>query len=143
MGNEVRQIRVIIADDHLAVRKAIRKLLNQKQDILIVGESGNGKDTLRIVNELAPDVLLLDIDMPELDGVEVARRLRKQRSPVQILVVSGYSDQSYIRLVMNEGVSGYLVKDEAPAKLAEAIRQAARGNFQASTFNSTFSRVPA
>lgn len=143
MGNEVRQIRVIIADDHLAVRKAIRKLLNQKQDILIVGESGNGKDTLRIVNELAPDVLLLDIDMPELDGVEVARRLRKQRSPVQILVVSGYSDQSYIRLVMNEGVSGYLVKDEAPAKLAEAIRQAARGNYQASTFNSTFSRVPA
>lgn len=120
-------IRVVIADDHLAIRTGIRRLLSQKPDISVVGEAKNGKETLALTDELRPDVLLLDIDMPDIDGVEVTRRLRKKNNPVSILVVSSYTDDSYIGLIMDEDISGYLIKDDAPAKIAEEIRHAARG----------------
>jgi DNA-binding NarL/FixJ family response regulator len=71
--------------------------------------------------------LLLDIEMPVMDGIEVARRLRRAKSPVQILILSGYADEEYIRMVMDQGVSGYLIKDDPPSKIAEAIRQVANG----------------
>ena len=119
-------IRVIIADDHIAIRNGIRRLLSQKPDITIVGEAKNGVETLELTEKLNPDVLLLDIDMPDMNGVEVARRLRKKNIPVSILVVSSYTDESYVRMVLAEGVHGYLIKDDAPARIAEEIRQAAR-----------------
>ncbi len=115
-------IRVIIADDHLAIRAGIRRLLSQKPDISVVGEAKNGVETLALTDELRPDVLLLDIDMPDIDGVEVTRRLRKKNLPVRILIVSSYADESYIRMILEEGVSGYLIKDDAPAKIVDEIR---------------------
>jgi DNA-binding NarL/FixJ family response regulator len=119
-------IRVIIADDHLAIRTGIRRMLSQKPDISVVGEAKNGQETLTLTDELRPDVLLLDIDMPDMNGVEVTRRLRKKNNPVSILIVSSYADASYIRMIMDEGVTGYLIKDDAPAKIVDEIRQAAR-----------------
>lgn len=120
-----KKVRLIIAEDHPAVRQGIRRLLNRRGDIEIVGESANGYDALRQINETHPDVLLLDLDMPGLDGIEVIRRVQQMKNPVRILVLSGYGDEELIHLVLEQGVSGYLVKDEDPRKIGEKINQIA------------------
>jgi DNA-binding NarL/FixJ family response regulator len=126
MGS-IEGIRVLIADDHPAVRVSLHRLLDRQVDIKVVGEASNGEEALRMSEEVSPQVLLLDIEMPVMDGIEVARRLRRAKSPVQILILSGYADEEYIRMVMDQGVSGYLIKDDPPSKIAEAIRQVANG----------------
>jgi DNA-binding NarL/FixJ family response regulator len=120
-------IRVLIADDHPAVRVSLHRLLDRQEDIQVVGEAANGEEALRMAEEVLPQVLLLDIEMPVMDGIEVARRLCCARSPVRILILSGYADEEYIRMVMEQGVYGYLIKDEPPVRIAEAIRQVAFG----------------
>jgi DNA-binding NarL/FixJ family response regulator len=120
-------IRVVLADDHVVVRIGIRNLLSRSPDITVIGEASNGVEAIQLVNELRPDVLLLDMEMPELDGVEVARRLRTTKAPVKILALSAYNDKQYILSMFDQGASGYLTKDEAPEKIIEAVRGVANG----------------
>jgi DNA-binding NarL/FixJ family response regulator len=120
-------IRVILADDHAVLRMGIRSLLNQSPDIKVVGEAGDGVEAIQQVNALRPDVLVLDMEMPEMDGVEVTRYLQAEHSPVNILVLSAYNDREYIQETLQLGVAGYLIKDEAPASIIEAVRGIARG----------------
>jgi two-component system response regulator DegU len=119
--------RVVLADDHPTVRAGIRKLLDKTADIQVVGEANNGNEALRLVEDLDPDVLLLDMEMPGLKGVEVARKLQAAGSPVRILVLSGYDDKQYVSGVLANGASGYLIKEEAPQMLVEAVQGVARG----------------
>jgi len=119
-------IRVILADDHPVMRMGIRNLLSRSKDIQVIAEAGNGVEALRLVDELKPDVLLLDMEMPVMDGVEVARRLRSSKSAVKILVLSAYNDRQYILSVLEQGAAGYLTKDEAPDTIVEAVRSVAR-----------------
>jgi two-component system, NarL family, nitrate/nitrite response regulator NarL len=119
---------VVLADDHESVRRGIRGLLDKAPDIVIVGEAINGKDALRTVKELEPDVLLLDIEMPGMNGIEVARKLKQNGGKgVKILVLSAYDDQEYISEVLANGASGYIIKGEAPKWIVEAVRGVARG----------------
>jgi DNA-binding NarL/FixJ family response regulator len=120
-------IRVLIAEDHPAVRAGIRSLLETAPDIVIAGETGNGRDALRLTREISPDVLLLDIEMPGLTGVEVARRLQAAKSPVRILVLSAYDDREYVHGMLASGAAGYLTKEEAPELLLEAVRRVSQG----------------
>ena len=120
-------IRVLLADDHPLVRSAIRKLLERAADIEVVGEVGDGFEALHQVEKLAPDVLLLDMEMPGLRGVEVARHLQSQGTPVRILGLSSYDDQHYIQGMLESGAAGYLTKEEAPQMLVQAVRGVARG----------------
>ncbi|HEY3345343.1 MAG TPA: response regulator transcription factor [Anaerolineaceae bacterium] len=120
-------IRVLIADDHPAVRQSLRELLSRQQDIQVVGEAINGEEAVSLVSQVHPDVLLLDIEMPVLDGIEVTRELRHAKSGVRIIILSGHADKEYIRLVMQQGVFGYLVKDAPPGRIADAIRTVAGG----------------
>lgn len=126
MGKEATT-RVVLADDHDVVRQGLKRLLNRAPDLEVVGEASDGLEALNSVKELQPDVLLLDIEMPVMDGIEVARRLQESRQPVCILVLSAYDDREYIRALLDIGVSGYLVKGEAPGKIVEAVRGIARG----------------
>jgi DNA-binding NarL/FixJ family response regulator len=119
--------RVLLAEDSEIVRKGIRKLLNKAQDIEVIAEAKDGVEALRLTRELAPDVLLLDVEMPLLNGIEVARQLNKSESPPRILVLSAYDDQEYIRKMLANGASGYLIKDEAPERIIEAVRGVAQG----------------
>ena len=123
----MENIRVILADDHVVVRIGIRNLLSRSPDIVVVGEASNGLEAIQLVDELAPDVLLLDMEMPIMDGVEVARQLRKKKSPVRILALSAYNDKQYILSMFDQGASGYLTKDEAPENIIEAVRGVAAG----------------
>jgi DNA-binding NarL/FixJ family response regulator len=119
--------RIVLADDNADVRSGIRLLLKAAPDLKIVGEAANGLDALRLVKELAPDVLLLDMEMPGLNGIEVTRHLQKQDSSVQVLALSGYDDKQYILGSLASGASGYLIKEEAPEIIVDAIRGVARG----------------
>lgn len=119
--------RVVLADDHPVVRSGIRNLLEKAPGIEVVGEASGGEEALKLANSLAPDVLLLDMEMPDLKGVEVAQKLRAMGSPVRILALSAYDDKQYILELLATGAAGYLVKEEVPETIVEAVRGVARG----------------
>jgi DNA-binding NarL/FixJ family response regulator len=121
------QLRVVLTDDHPVVRSGIRSLLERAPDITVVGEADNGTDALRLVESLRPDVLLLDVQMPGMDGVEVARQLKASGAPVFVLALSAHDDEHFIRELLANGAAGYLTKDEAPDAIVEAVRGVARG----------------
>jgi two-component system, NarL family, response regulator DegU len=114
--------RIVLAEDNEIVRKGIKRFLNKAADIEVVGEAEDGIDALKLVDTLVPDLLLLDVEMPRLNGIEVARRLKEKNRKTRILVLSAYDDQEYIQEMLGIGVSGYLVKDEAPERILEAVR---------------------
>ncbi len=121
------KIRVVIADDHAIMRVGIRNILSRSSEICVVGEASNGAEAIQLVGELSPDVLILDMEMPVMDGVEVARRLQTNKSPVRILVLSAYDDRQYILEMLNMGAAGYLIKDEAPEVIVDAVQGIANG----------------
>jgi DNA-binding NarL/FixJ family response regulator len=123
----MEKIRVVIADDHAIMRVGIRNILTRSERINVVGEASNGAEAINLVDELAPDVLVLDMEMPVMDGVEVARQLQAGASPVRILVLSAYDDRQYIMEMLNMGAAGYLIKDEAPEVIVDAVLSIARG----------------
>ena len=122
-------IRVLLADDHPVVRQGIRALIEGSPDIVVVGEADNGLDVLSLVETIRPDLVVLDIEMPQMSGIEVARRLKAQRAPVHILALSAYDDAVYVRNLLNCGVAGYLTKEEAPENIVEAIQRIAHGEY--------------
>lgn len=121
------KIRVVLADDHPIAREGIKKFLATAPDIDAVGEATDGLEALNLVEQLAPDVLLLDMELPGLKGHEVARKLKEAGSPVRILALSTYDDKQYIFGLLAAGASGYLTKEEVPDRIVEAVRGVARG----------------
>jgi len=120
-------ISVLIADDHPIVCKGIRDLIDKAIGISVIGEAPNGLKALQMVEELKPDVILLDMEMPDINGVEVVKRISEENLPVRILGLSSYDDREYISQLLTMGASGYLLKDEVPDAIIDAIRGVARG----------------
>ncbi|CAN5572021.1 response regulator transcription factor [soil metagenome] len=120
-------IRVVLADDHPIVRTGIRTMLAKATDIIVVAEVGNGPDVLIQLAQMAPDVLLLDMEMPGLSGVEVAQKLKAAKSKVKVLALSAHDDEVYVRSLLANGAVGYLTKEEAPELIVDAVRGIARG----------------
>lgn len=121
------KIRVVIADDHAIMRVGIRNILSRSNEICVIGEASNGAEAIQLISELTPDVLVLDMEMPVMDGVEVARQLQSKGAPVRILVLSAYDDRQYIQEMLNLGAAGYLIKDEAPEVIVDAVQGIANG----------------
>jgi two-component system, NarL family, nitrate/nitrite response regulator NarL len=121
------KIRVVLADDHPVVRRGIRSLIEQSPDIVVAAEAENGLEALELVQRVRPDLLILDIEMPLMSGIEVARQLQIEGHPVRILALSAYDDALYVRNLLNYGIAGYLTKEEAPESIVEAVHQIAQG----------------
>lgn len=120
-------IRIVVVDDHMVVRKGIIAMLETEPDLQVVGEAGNGREAVDLVVEKLPDVVLMDLVMPEMDGIE-ATRLIKQRTPrVQVLVLTSFSSNDKVLPSLNAGAIGYLLKDSNSTDLIRAIHQVARG----------------
>jgi len=121
------KIRILLADDHATLRSGIRRLMGKYPDIEVVGEAGNGLDALILAKELRPDVILLDVEMPDLMGFDVAKQLSDAMPSLRILALSGYNDRRYILSMLTSGAAGYLTKEEVPTKLIGAVRDVAAG----------------
>jgi DNA-binding NarL/FixJ family response regulator len=120
-------IRVLIADDHAILRDGVRALLTLSDDITVVGEAANGRDAIDLARRLKPDVILMDIAMPGLGGLEATIEIRKENPQARILVLTQYEDREYIRRFLKAGVSGYVLKKAAGSDLTSAIRAVHRG----------------
>jgi DNA-binding NarL/FixJ family response regulator len=120
-------IRVIVADDHHLVRQGIRVLLERADDIEVVGEAADGQGALELVQRLAPDVLVMDIAMPRLDGVQATERVRGLGMATQVVILSMHSDETLVRQTLRSGAKGYLLKRSVTAELLLAVRAAKRG----------------
>jgi DNA-binding NarL/FixJ family response regulator len=120
-------IRVLLVDDHPVVRSGIRALLEKNEEIEIVGEAATGAETLDLARKVAPTIILLDMELPDIPGIEVARQIQMQHPQIRILALSAHDDAAYIRGLLESGAAGYLLKDEAPEMIMDALRGVAQG----------------
>ncbi|MFL6333108.1 MAG: response regulator [Pyrinomonadaceae bacterium] len=121
------ETRVVIADDHPVFRQGLRQVIELEHGIKIVGEAGDGASALRLIQELAPDVAVLDINMPRLKGFDVAREIRQQSPAVRIIFLTMYDDERMFNEALNVGALGYLLKDSAISDIVGGIRAVAAG----------------
>src|SRR5712692_6193858 len=124
----MQKITVLLADDHTVVRQGLRALLVVEGDIEIVGEADTGRQAVQLAKKLMPDVVVMDIAMPLLNGLEATRQITKQVPTSKVLILSSYSDDEYVQQLTEAGAAGYLVKQTAANELLKAIREAQRGN---------------
>ena len=122
----MKPIRVILADDHHLVRAGIRSLLESIDGVEVLADCGDGREALTLIDEHRPDVAVLDIGMPGLNGLEVARRAAQTSSATRVIILSMYADPSYVRQAMKAGVSGYLLKGAAVSELSLALEAVMR-----------------
>lgn len=120
------KLKVLIADDHGVVRKGLRLLLEQYSEIEVVGEAANGREAVRLAAELAPDIVLMDVAMPLLNGIDAAEQIRKTENPAGIIMLTMHADESYVLRALNAGVKGYLLKESAEEDLLRAIKAVAQ-----------------
>jgi DNA-binding NarL/FixJ family response regulator len=123
------KIKILIADDHALVREGIRALLNIHEDIEILDEASDGKEAVEKAVQLKPDIILMDIAMPGLGGLEATLEIRKSDPDIKILVLSQYDDKEYVSRLLKAGVSGYILKQGVGTDLISAIRAVAKGEF--------------
>ncbi len=121
------KIRILIADDHAILREGVRALLALTDDIEVVGEAKDGREAVDLAGKLDPDVVLMDIAMPGLGGLEAALEMKRQGLRARVLVLSQYEDREYVRRLLKAGVAGYVLKKSAGSELANAVRAAHRG----------------
>ena len=120
-------ISILLADDHTLVRAGIRALIEQLPTVKVVGEARNGREALRLVKERKPDLILMDVAMPGLNGLEATARVSKEFPDVRVIILSMYANEEYVREAINAGAAGYLVKRSAATELERAITAVARG----------------
>lgn len=121
------RIRVMIVDDHAMVRDGLRVFLTVFQDLELVAEAGSGEEALRLCAQVQPDVVLMDLKLPEMDGVTATRAIREQHPQVQVIALTSYAEEALVHSALQAGALGYLLKDVSAAELAGAIRAAHAG----------------
>jgi DNA-binding NarL/FixJ family response regulator len=121
------KLKVLIADDHGVVRRGLRLLLEQYSEIEVVGEASNGRDVVRLAGELVPDVILMDVAMPLLNGIEAAEQIRKANDRIGVIMLTMHADEGYLLRALNAGVRGYLLKESAEEDLLRAVRTVSQG----------------
>ena len=123
----MKKIRIVLADDHSVVRQGFRRILEAQSDMEIVGEASNGREALEQAALLTPDVVVMDVAMPELNGIEATRRMKEATPHSRVLALSMHKDSVYVRETLRAGARGYLLKDSVAADLVSAVRAVAAG----------------
>jgi DNA-binding NarL/FixJ family response regulator len=123
----MKKIRILLADDHVMVRQGFRMILAAQPDMEIVGEAGNGREAVELAEQLHPDVAVMDVAMPEMNGIEATRRLAVSTPRTRVLALSMYKDSVYVREILRAGARGYLLKDAIDRDLLSAVRAVATG----------------
>jgi two-component system response regulator NreC len=123
----VAEIRLLLVDDHAVIRTGLRMLLESQRDLLIVGEAANGADALELAERLKPDIIVMDITLPDISGIEVTRRLKRQQPTIAIVALTIHEDEQYFFEMLQAGAAGYVPKRAAPEDLIYAIRAAHSG----------------
>jgi two-component system, NarL family, response regulator NreC len=121
------KIRILLADDHAVVRQGFRLILASQPDMEIVAEAGNGREAVALAEKLHPDVAVIDVAMPELNGIEATRRMGESAPRTRVLALSMHKDSVYVREILRAGARGYLLKDQVDSDLIAAVRAVARG----------------
>jgi DNA-binding NarL/FixJ family response regulator len=124
---ETNQIRVLLVDDHAVVRAGIRQFLEKTDDIRVVGEANNGKEAITLIEKSQPDVAVVDIQMPEMNGIDLTRWIRKNYRSMGVLILTAYDDSPYIMAVLQMGANGYVLKTADPDEIIHAIRDVNEG----------------
>ena len=127
MAKELRRLKILLAEDHTLVREGTRQILAQCEDCEVVGETDRGDVAVELAMELQPDVVILDVRLPGLNGIEAARRIAARRPATRVLIVSAYDDDQYILEALRAGAAGYLLKTAPGAELVNAVRAVASG----------------
>jgi two-component system response regulator NreC len=123
----MRKTRVLLADDHQLMRSGVRLMLERETDLAVVGEASDGREAVALVKSLKPEVVVMDIGMPNLNGIEAARQMTEENPQLAIVMVSMHSDESYVLRALKAGARGYLLKDSAEADLIKAVHAVAGG----------------
>lgn len=121
-------VRILLADDHPLIRTGLHTTLEQEEDLVVIGEAANGTETYRLCRELSPDILLLDLSMPDSPPATTVHNILEHCPQVKIIMLTAYDDEIYVRNLVGLGVAGYILKDEAPETLIRAIRAALEGD---------------
>jgi two-component system response regulator NreC len=121
-------IRILLADDHTILRQGLKLILSSQPDLEVVGEAANGHEVVQLAQELRPDIVLLDVAMPELNGIDATRRMMETNPRLRILVLSMHKEAVYVREILRAGARGYLLKDVIDSELLNAVRSVARGD---------------
>lgn len=122
-------MKIVLAEDHNIVREGLKKLLEEDPKIKVIGEATNGKEAVELADSLSPDLILMDISMPVLNGIEATRRIKKKLPGIKILILSMYDNEEYIKEVMKAGANGYLLKETLAKNLISAIKMVNKGEF--------------
>lgn len=122
-----KKIRVVLADDHAVLRAGLRALLSLEADMEVVGEAGNGREAMELAQSLTPDVIVMDISMPEVDGLAAVRGIHEMELPCHIVILTVHAEEDYLFQTLQMGASGYVLKSSADRELMDAIRAAHRG----------------
>lgn len=120
------KIRILLADDHGVVRKGLRFLLERQPEMEVVGEAGNGREAVLLAERFRPDVVIMDIAMPQLNGIEATAQIVRRNADVGVIILSMYSDEGYLKRTLSAGAKGYLLKDSAESDLVRAVQAVAR-----------------
>ena len=121
------KLRILIAEDHLSVREGFKLIVDSQEDMEVVGEAGDGRAAVELARQLHPDIVLMDISMPELNGLKATAKLKRVAPDIKILTLTRHTDEAYLKELLQAGVSGYVLKQSATAELIRAIRAVAEG----------------
>lgn len=124
----MNKLRIILAEDHETVRAGLKLIVNSQADMEVVAEAENGSAAIKLARELAPDIVVMDISMPELNGLKATKKLKQVCPDVKVLTLTRHTDDAYLQQLIQAGASGYVLKQSAPTELIHAIRAVAKGN---------------